>query len=467
MLFERIYDEDLAQASYFLGCQATGAAVVVDPSRDIGAYLDLAEKYGMTVEAVAETHIHADFLSGARELAAATGARLYVSDEGDEDWKYGFGDVGLHEGDEIPVGNITLKVVHTPGHTPEHVCFLVIDGATTSEPGFILTGDFVFVGDLGRPDLLEEAVGQADTREAGARQMFDSLRQKFLSLPDYVQVWPGHGAGSACGRALGAVPSSTVGYERLFSWWAGYVDEGDEEGFVKALTEGQPDAPAYFGRMKRHNKDGPALLGQLSRLQHYEPQGLQSKLDADEVVFIDTRPMGAYLEDAVEGSVHVPWGDNFATWGSWVYDPEADRRPIVVYAANEGQAEEARGRLIRVGIDTVSGYVSSIEGLRRVPVRMVSPQELGGMDDVFVLDARTRNEHEAGHIPNARQIHGGRVLWNLDQIPRDKTIVAHCQTGPRGAVAASILRSAGFEDVRKLEGSYVGWRQAQKQSVSA
>lgn len=467
MLFERVYDEDLAQASYFVGCQATSSAIVVDPSRDIQAYLDLAAKNGMTIESVTETHIHADFLSGARELAEATGATLYLSDEGDENWKYGFGDVKLHDGDEIKVGNLVLKAVHTPGHTPEHLSFLLTDGATTDEPGFFLTGDFVFVGDLGRPDLLEEAAGIKDTREVGAKQMFESLRKVFMQLPDYIQVWPGHGAGSACGRALGAVPSSTVGYEKLFSWWAQYVAEGDEEGFVKALTEGQPDAPKYFGRMKRQNKSGPAVLGKLGALKRYEATELQQKLDAGEVVFIDTRPMGSYIEDAVEGSVHVPWGNNFATWGSWVYDPEADERPIVVYAADEEQADAARRRLIRVGIDTVAGYVDTLEGLRRSPVEMVSPQELAKMDDVFVLDARTKSEHEGGHIPNAEQIHGGRVLWNLDQIPQDKTIVAHCQGGPRGAVAASVLRSRGFKDVRELEGSYAGWKQAQQESVRA
>ena len=243
MLFTRIYDEDLAQASYFIGCQATGEAVVVDPRRNIAVYLEEAEKHAMRIVAVTETHIHADYLSGSRELAAATGARLYLSDEGDADWKYGFQGEKLYDGDEISVGNVTLRAIHTPGHTPEHLTFLLTDGATTDEPGFVLTGDFVFVGDLGRPDLLDEAAGGKDTRFVGAKQMFRSLREKFLTLPDYVQVWPGHGAGSACGKALGTVPSSTVGYERLFSWWGRYLEQADEEGFVEALLEGQPDAP--------------------------------------------------------------------------------------------------------------------------------------------------------------------------------------------------------------------------------
>ncbi|HEU4492905.1 MAG TPA: MBL fold metallo-hydrolase, partial [Rubrobacteraceae bacterium] len=271
MLFQRIYDEDLAQASYFIGCQASGEALVVDPRRDVRVYLEEAEKNDMRITAVTETHIHADYLSGSRELAATTGATLYLSDEGDEEWKYGFEGEKLYDADEIRIGNVTLKALHTPGHTPEHLSFVVTDGATTEEPGFVLTGDFVFVGDLGRPDLLDEAAGGKDTRYVGAKQMFWSLGEKFLTLPDYVQVWPGHGAGSACGKALGALPSSTVGYERLFSWWGDYVQRGDEESFVDALLEGQPDAPLYFGRMKRQNRSGPALLGERPALKNYEP----------------------------------------------------------------------------------------------------------------------------------------------------------------------------------------------------
>ncbi|MEO6200818.1 MAG: MBL fold metallo-hydrolase, partial [Cryobacterium sp.] len=251
MLIERIYDEDLAQASYLIGCQRKGEAVVIDPRRDIGVYQTVAAANGMTIVAVTETHIHADYLSGTRELAAATGATIYVSAEGGTDWQYDFEGERLHDGDAITIGNITVRAVHTPGHTPEHLSFLVTDGAFSDQPGYLLSGDFVFAGDLGRPDLLDEAAGGVDTRFVGAKQMFASLRDRFVTLPDYVQVHPGHGAGSACGKALGAVPSSTVGYERLFSWWGPYLAANDEEGFIRELLDGQPDAPAYFGRMKR------------------------------------------------------------------------------------------------------------------------------------------------------------------------------------------------------------------------
>lgn len=204
----------------------------------------------LLITAIAETHIHADYLSGARELARATGATLYLSDEGDENWKYkgleGFPHILLKDGDEFRVGNIRVRAVHTPGHTPEHLSFLVADGAVTDEPLLFLTGDFVFVGDVGRPDLLEEAAGIRGTAEPGARRMFKSLKEKFLTLPDHVQVWPGHGTGSACGKALGALPATTVGYERRHAWWAEYLEKDNEEGFVKALLQGQPEAPTYF-----------------------------------------------------------------------------------------------------------------------------------------------------------------------------------------------------------------------------
>lgn len=462
MLFERVYDEDLAQASYFIGCQATEEAVVVDPRRDVRVYLEMARRNGMRIAAVTETHIHADYLSGSRELAAATGATLYLSDEGDENWKYGFEGDRLRDGDEIRVGNVLVRAVHTPGHTPEHLSFLVTDGATSDEPGYILTGDFVFVGDLGRPDLLEEAAGMAGTREEGARRMFASLMERFLRLPDYVQVYPGHGSGSACGRALGAVPSTTVGYERRFSWWSRYVESGDEEGFVEALLEGQPDAPVYFGRMKRQNKEGPPLLGGLPELRRYETAELERLLRDGEALLIDTRSLDEYYRGAIRGAISIPGGEHLATSAAWVIDPEEDRRDIVLLARDAEDAERMRSHLVRVGIDNVSGYVTDTGGLPKEPVGLVAPGELAAGDGAFVLDVRARGEYEAGHIPGATPLHVGRVRWHLNMLPEDRPIVVHCQSGRRAAIAASTLRLQGFGRVLELEGSYEGWLRARR-----
>jgi len=240
MFFEHIYDKSLAQGSYLIGCQASGEAIVIDAKRDIDTYLKIAALNKLRITHIAETHIHADFLSGSRELAAVTGANMYLSDEGGEDWQYAFDHIGLKDGDVIKVGNLSLVVMHTPGHTPESISFLLTDHAATDKPVMVFTGDFVFVGDIGRPDLLEKAAGIMGTKEVGAKQMFESLK-KFKALPEYVQVWSAHGAGSACGKALGAVYSSTVGYEKIRNWAFQYGD--DEQGFTDYLLADSPSHP--------------------------------------------------------------------------------------------------------------------------------------------------------------------------------------------------------------------------------
>ena len=468
MLLERIYDEDLAQASYLIGCQRKGEAVVVDARRDIDTYRSLAAANGMKIVAVTETHIHADYLSGTRELAAATGAKIYVSGEGGPDWQYGFDGERLFDGSKITIGNITVQALHTPGHTPEHLSFLITDGAFSSEPGYLLSGDFVFSGDLGRPDLLDEAAGGVDTRFEGARQLFTSLRDKFLTLPDFVQVYPGHGAGSACGKALGAIPSSTVGYERLYAWWGPYLAANDEQGFIDELIDGQPDAHAYFGRMKRQNRQGPAVMGERAPLTELDTAAVVRDLAANKVAFVDTRPNTAVHQGTVAGALNIPAGKSVASFGAWAVDPERDSRPLVLLASGQEQAQEMWDHLVRVGIDNVGGYVTSIDGLPAATPRLIQPEELEGFDAAVVLDVRNRTEHTAGHIPGSKQLSGGRVLWNLDQLPTGGTVVTYCQSGVRSSVAASTLRHAGY-DVVELDGSYAAWaaREASLQSASA
>ncbi|MGV8910215.1 MAG: MBL fold metallo-hydrolase [Propionicimonas sp.] len=468
MLLERIYDEDLAQASYFVGCQAKGEAIVIDPRRDLTPYLDLAARNGMRIVAVTETHIHADYLSGTRELAAATGATAYVSAEGGEDWQYGFDAERLHHGDTITLGNIVVEARHTPGHTPEHLSFLVTDGAFAEKPGYFFSGDFVFVGDLGRPDLLDEAAGGVNTRFAGARQLFQSLRREFLTLPDYVQVFPAHGAGSACGRALGAIASTTIGYERQNAWWASFLRDGDEEGFVTALLDGQPDAHAYFSRMKRQNKLGPAVIGQPATLVEFDNDTLAQRLAADEVIFVDTRHNSQVHTGTVARSLNMPGIGKAATYGAWVYDPEREDRPLVLLANDEMVAREYRDHLVRVGIDNVMGYTTSLAGLPLVVPAVIAQDDLDITGRAMLLDVRNKTEFAAGHLPGAEQLSGGRVLWQLNQLPADGApIIAYCQSGVRVSVTASALRRAGY-NVVELEGSYLGWvsHQDHKEAIS-
>jgi hydroxyacylglutathione hydrolase len=465
MLFERIYEEGLAQASYFIGCQREGTAVVVDPRRDIQVYLDLAAKNGMTIAAVTESHIHADYLSGTRELAAATGAEIFLSAEGGPDWQYDFEGTELRHGSTIEIGNITVTAQHTPGHTPEHLSFLVTDGAVSQEPGYMLTGDFVFVGDLGRPDLLDEAAGGVDTRFAGAQDLFRSLRTVFLPLPDYVQVHPAHGAGSPCGKALGAVPSSTVGYERATAWWAPFVENDDAAGFVDELLNGQPDAHAYFARMKRENREGPTVLGPLAPLDEPAPASVQSALDADEALLVDTRGKDAVLAGTVDGALAVPFGGSASTFAAWAIDPERETRPIIAVTASSLEAAEFRAALLRVGIDTMTGWVEGVEGLRSFVPPTVSVADLDSTERDALVDIRATSEYAAGSIPGARQLSGGSALWRLDELPHDPetgepgTLITFCQSGARNAVVSSALRREGF-DVIELDGSYGAWTAA-------
>ena len=452
MYFERVYDEGLAQASYLVGCQQAGTAVVVDPRRDVSVYLELAVKNALRIVAVTETHIHADYLSGARELARQTGAALYLSDEGG-DWCYDFPHEGLRHGSKLRLGKVTLTALHTPGHTPEHLSFSVSDGARTTEPALVLTGDFVFVGDLGRPDL-GEAAGGKDTRFAGAQALFRSLKDTFLTLPDYAQVWPGHGSGSACGKALGAVSSTTVGYERRFAWWSRYLADDDEEGFTRELLSGQPDAPSYFGRMKRHNQQGPALVP-AEALPRLGPRDLAGKL------LLDTRSREAYHSGSLPDALNLTAGKTFETWAGWLLDPELESRPLVLLAEDASAAQTLRERLWRVGIDNVAGYLTSLAGLPVQAAPLLNPAEFDALTDKFVLDVRTHAEYTAGHLPGATLVYAGRLPGQLSSLPKDVPLVVHCQSGARSPGAASLLRANGFGNILELAGGYSSWERAQ------
>ncbi|KUG58854.1 MBL fold metallo-hydrolase [Nesterenkonia jeotgali] len=456
MLLERIYDEDLAQASYFIGCQAKGEAIVIDARRDVSEYFELAQRHGMRITAVAETHIHADYLSGTRELAAAANAQAYVSGEGGEDWQYGFDATRLTHGDTITLGNITIEARHTPGHTPEHLVFLVTDGAFSDAPGYMISGDFVFAGDLGRPDLLDEAAGRVDTRFEGAKQLYRSLKEQFLTLPDHVLVYPGHGSGSACGKALGALPATTVGYERANAWWSKHLAKDDEQGFIDELLDGQPDAHAYFGRMKRENKDGPKVLGPMETLPVFTADQVRSALEEDRAIFVDTRSHTEVKQGTVAGALNIPAGGKAASFGAWAYDPETESRPLILLAPDQETAETMRRHLMRVGIDAVKGYTISLADLPQTQPATITPAELQDFEPALLLDVRNKSEHAAGHVPGSKQLSAGRVLWHQDQLPASGPIVTYCQSGVRNSVAASALRRQGH-DVRELVGSYAGW----------
>jgi hydroxyacylglutathione hydrolase len=471
MFFKQFYDQPLAQASYLIGCQATGDAIVVDPIRDVRAYLEVAQREGLRITHVTETHIHADFVSGGRELAAATGARLYLSAEGGPDWQYAFaeqdGATLLRDGDVIAVGNIRLDVLHTPGHTPEHLAFVVTDQPAAAGAMGILTGDFVFVGDVGRPDLLEKAAKVANTMEAGARTLFHSLT-RFRALPDHWQVWPGHGAGSACGKALGAVPSSTVGYEKRANWGVATTDESE---FVRMVLEGQPEPPRYFAEMKRINRDGARVLGGISTPAR-QPADVLPTLVRDRAWLVDMRAATDFARGHVPGALSIPYNRSFSTWAGWLLPYTAD---VWLLTDAEGPdtpavVQDAVRDLALIGLDRVAGWFDASalgawqgSGAEWRDVPQLTPMELAERrlrEPLQVIDVRGATEWEAGHLPDTDNIPVGLLAEAVPTLDPLQPIVTQCQTGARSAIAASVLLRAGRLDVFNLVGGYVGWRDA-------
>ncbi len=462
MLFRQISDPKLAQYAYLIGCQRTQEALLVDPERDIDRYLRLAEEEGLRITAVTETHIHADFLSGSRELAEHTGAKLYLSDEGDADWKYGWvpdGDLDvtlLHHGDSFHVGNIEIKTLHTPGHTPEHLSFLVIDhGSGMNEPMGLISGDFVFVGDLGRPDLLESAAGVQGAMAPSAKQLYKSV-QSFLELPDFLQIWPAHGAGSACGKALGAVPTSTVGYERMANSAIAAASKG-EDYFVKAILEGQPEPPLYFARMKKLNKEGVPLLGELPMPWPLSLEEILELARDPNSVVVDTRlDRTAFMRGHVPSSLYSPLDKSFPTiTGSYI---QPDERIYLI--VEEDQIDDAVRNLVRIGLDKIEGFISpraleGAEGLESTPV--IDFEDIEAHPEAVVLDVRRAAEHAQGQIPAALNIAHTRLLDRLHELPKDADLLIHCVSGARAAAAAALLKRHGYK-VTHIDDHFANWR---------
>ncbi len=466
MFFRQVYDPKLSQYAYVIGCQATREAIVVDPLRDVETYLDIAQRENLRLIAVAETHIHADFLSGARELAERVKAKVYVSGEGGADWQTewlkdsAYAHQVLRDGDRFMVGNIRFDVIHTPGHTPEHVCYTVTDTPARVElPVGILTGDFVFVGDVGRPDLLETAAGQAGAMEPSARALFRSI-ERFRTLPAAMQLWPAHGAGSACGKALGAVPMSTVGYELTANLSIGAATTPDA--FVAYILDGQPEPPLYFARMKRENRSGPAVLGKLPEPKAVSAAKLVELQNATGVAVLDTRAWDAYRRAHVPGSLHAPLNRAFNTVaGSYV--PEG----MAIYlVADENRVREAVVDLVRVGLDRVVGYATPAtfdDYARKGKPKAIAEIDASKVDaqidaGAFVLDVRRSAEvAERGAIPGAYNVAYERLLARVAEVPKDRPIVVHCQSGSRSAYASGLLDRLGYS-VTNVAGGYEAWK---------
>ncbi|WJP97910.1 MBL fold metallo-hydrolase [Macrococcus bovicus] len=437
MYFKSFFNGPLAQMSYIVGCQKTGEAIIIDPLRDLTPYIEAAESENLAIKYVTETHIHADFASGLREAVNRLGAKAYVSGLGGEDWQYKDVEAErLVEGDVIKVGNVKLEVLHTPGHTPESISFLLTDNQSDIPMG-LFTGDFIFVGDVGRPDLLETAAGVKDSTAIGAKQMYQSLK-KMADLPDYIQIWPGHGAGSACGKSLGAVPVTTLGYERVNSWAFQYEDE---ESFIQALTSEQPEPPYYFKEMKRINRDG---------VRPYSAEPVMPVAELTAPVILDLRPKEVFAENGSKG-INVPYNKKFLSFAGWYLNYEEPLQLI----GNFEVVQQAADELKLIGFDTVTGYLPGNKvngpGYEQIESADFKRKDKEGIN---ILDVRTQKEWDDSHFDGAKHLHFGKLLAEDIPFSQDDRIYVHCQSGVRSAIAMSILERLGYKQAINIKGGY-------------
>lgn len=462
MLLKYFYDKALAHASYMVGCQKTNSAMIIDAGRNIEQYLEAAAGEGMKITGVAETHIHADFVAGTRELAERAGAKIFVSDEGPAEWKYEYAKNYEHqlltEGDNFYVGQVKLSAIHTPGHTPEHLSFMLTDaGGGASEPMGLFTGDFVFVNALGRPDLLQSAAGQAGNAEESARALFQSAK-KFKQLAGHLQIWPAHGAGSSCGKGLGSIPSSTVGYELANNPALQFENEHD---FVEYILDDQPETPDYFGLMKRVNKTGPALLSDYPVGRLLGVNQLKPLIKSDQLI-IDTRDRKLFADGHVPGTILIEC-DQLGEWAGWFVDYDSPVYLIV----EKHKRENAIDVLRKIGVDTIKGFFDpraiAEAGLNTQSFTNRKPEEVA--DDVAngkyrFIDVRSKSEWNEGHVPQAEHWFLGKLDEKVGSMETDQPILTQCGSGVRSSIAASILQANGIETVINLDGGMNAWKAA-------
>jgi glyoxylase-like metal-dependent hydrolase (beta-lactamase superfamily II)/rhodanese-related sulfurtransferase len=452
MYFEQFYLGCLAHASYMVGTE--GVAAVIDPQRDVEIYLEAARQNGLRIEHVIETHLHADFVSGHRELAARTGAKIYVGARAGAQFPH----VAVSEGDEIRFGQGRLRFLETPGHTLESICVLVTDLDRSPEPFAVLTGDTLFIGDVGRPDLSPD-----HTPQQLAGLLYDSLHGKLLSLPDDLRVYPAHGAGSLCGRQMSNERSSTIGEQRVSNY---ALRAASRDEFVHLLTDALPERPAYFARDAEINRAGAAALDDLPPLVDLAPDALL-RLQQSGALVLDTRADAQFAAGHVPGSVNIPLSGQFASWAGALLGLETD---LLLIAENPDRATESRMRLARVGIERVAGYLAGgMEAWQRAnqPIERlphVTVQDLDRLQreaaDLQIADVRRQAEWEEGHIEGALLLPLNQIATEMRQLDPARPIAVHCKGGYRSAIAASLLLRAGFRQVVNVTGGFDAWKAA-------
>lgn len=449
MLLERFEVKGLAHYSYAVGCPQAGAIAIVDPERNIERYLEFAERNRVRITHVLETHIHADYASGARALAERTGAELHVSaHDVDETFEVGFPHTDLADGDVVEIGPVRIVALHTPGHTPEHLSFLVYDALLSTEvPQLMLSGDFLFVGSLGRPDLLG-----AEQKLSLAKRLYASVRDKLADLPDSLEIYPAHGAGSLCGAGLSGRPTSTLGFERATN---PYLDPKlDEQAFVDRILGSSPPFPPYYLRMKQLNSDGAPFFA--PQVEALPPAEFAAKLKQGHVV-IDLRDRNPYSGAHIPGSIASDTGPSLVVWSSWLAPAD---NPLLVIAEDAAEATEAARVFARVGLDDTVGFLEGgMRAWQEAGLPVAQTKWARHDPSIAVIDVRSASEFEAGHVEGAQHIFLGELPERLDELPpRDQPVALICRTGDRSTVAASVLERAGFTNVQNVVGGMFGLR---------
>jgi len=452
MIIQQFFVNGLAHCSYLLG--GSKACAVVDPRRDFQIYLDTAKAMGLKITHILETHLHADFISSHLDLAEKTGANIYAPKAG----KCAFEHVALSEGDTLKIEDMELKVLETPGHTPEHICYVVMDHSRGEEPAVLFSGDTLFVGDVGRPDLFPSIAKDL------ASKLYDSLHGKLVKLPDFCEVYPAHGAGSLCGRAMSAKRTSTIGYEKRYNYALQIRDKGK---FIESLMTEMPEAPDHFSRCSDINRRGPALIRSLSPSVPMDPPSFFKKTREKNTLMLDIRSYEAFGGQHIPGSYHIDFGGNFSTFAGWVLPPEEN---ILLVAENAEQAGEAVVLLRRVGLDQVIGFLDggmyawANAGLPAEHVPQFSAEDLykrmTGGPAITLVDVRAKREYQTGHIEGAVNIPGPDLRKRYTELDPKVPIVTICNTGHRSSLGASLLKQHGFKDVSNLAGGMTGYNAA-------
>jgi glyoxylase-like metal-dependent hydrolase (beta-lactamase superfamily II)/rhodanese-related sulfurtransferase len=451
MLVQHFFVNGLSHISYILG--GSKSCAVIDPRRDIQIYLDTAKAMGLKITHILETHLHADFVSGHMDLAEKTGAKIYAPRSG----KCQFDHIGLSEGDRFEMEDMEFRVLETPGHTPEHIVYVVLDHSRGEDPVALFSGDTLFVGDVGRPDLFPGIAKELAT------ELFASL-QKLATLPDFCEVYPAHGAGSLCGRAMSAKRTSTIGYEKKFNY-AFQIKHVNK--FVELLTTDMPEAPDHFSRCSDINRKGPALIKDLPCLAPFDPVPFHQRAKEKNTIVLDIRPYEAFGGQHIPGAYHIDFGGNFSTFAGWVLPADVD---ILLVSLSPSQTEDAVIQLRRVGLDRTIGYLEGgmyewakaglpSEQVNQISVEAVSQRITGGTK-VTLVDVRAKREFMTGHISGAVNIPFPDLRKRYQEINASLPVFVICNTGHRSSLGTSILKHHGFKDVSNVAGGMTGYNAA-------